>query len=277
MRFADSATRCEAPRRIDPRGAARRNRQASIAIGIRTSGAAANATRSSGPTPKSTLCIRRVSAAAASRPSDEAERRGAEPFANHQPHQIRLRRAERGADAELAPPLRHVVRQHAVEADRRQRQRERSQTSPAPSSQSAADRPTRRRAATAARSRSRPRASVVARRARTAGASDDGAPRGSDHELEARSRTAALVPATTYMSGCGLRSFPSFSTLATMPTISTAAVAGRRSAARIDSRAAAAADTAARIPRSRPTRACRSTISASTNSRPWRTRRPSAS
>ena len=37
---------------------------------------------------------------------------------------VRARRAERGADADLAPPLRHVVGQDAVEAGRGERERE---------------------------------------------------------------------------------------------------------------------------------------------------------
>ena len=75
-------------------------------------------------TPNSSRSIRRVPAAAPSRPIDDAEAGERHTVAHHHPHHVGPLRAERHADADLARSLTDDVRHHAVDADQRERHRE---------------------------------------------------------------------------------------------------------------------------------------------------------
>ena len=107
----------DAARRAGPRHAPRD-------ATTRTAGATVKATASSGVTPNSRSCMRRVKTLAPSTPSAMPAKRHRQTFAQHETHEIDAPRTERRTNRELANALRHAVGQHAIQSDRGQHHRD---------------------------------------------------------------------------------------------------------------------------------------------------------
>ena len=183
MRLDSRARRRRLPIRLDraparrwdrsPRRAAPGTRHAASATArSRAAAAPTYDGRSVGSTPKRSERISQCRDRATARvPSASPAAGRGKALTHDQPQQVAQARAERRPDAELTPAQRHRVRQHAVEADRRQRQREAGEHGDDRRRRSVATRSTWTGGRPACRSRARrrrdPRSRTMSRKAGT--------------------------------------------------------------------------------------------------------------